>query len=296
MRPGAGTFELEIPRIPNKEPRPIGGSYDAFVRRQLLVSARKAAGKTQEQVAQFVGVDRTTLGKWERDETTPHPYQRGRYAEALGISLDELDAMLSSIPRHSNEMPEWLTTYLGMEQSATRLRAYEPRAVYGLLQTPAYVEHLARALSLTGVSDSYVQQTIDQRLYRQKRVREGDLMLDVVQPESVLHMRVGDAAVMAEQLRTVAELAALPNVNLRIITFAAGPYPARRFDGFVTMDHPWGTPRVHIEGYGGGRVITDSDEIAYFTEVFDHATRIALPSGKSRDFVERLSATWSTDA
>lgn len=262
----------------------------------MLVSARRATGKTQEQVATLIGVDRTTLGKWERDEATPQPNQRAGYAEALGITLDELDAMLSSIPKQSNEMPEWLTTYLGMEQSATRLRAYEPRAVYGLLQTPAYVEHLARGLCLAGVSDSYVRQTVDQRLYRQKRIREGDLTLDVVQPEAVLHLRVGDAGVMAEQFQTIVELAQLPNVNLRITTFAAGPYAARRFGGFVTMDHPWGTPRVHIEGYGGGRFITDADEVAYFAEVFDQSCRIALSPRRSREFIATLAATWSTDA
>ncbi|MRH86192.1 helix-turn-helix domain-containing protein [Nocardia sp. SYP-A9097] len=265
------------------------------MRREMLVSARRAAGKTQEQVARLVGVDRTTLGKWERDETTPHPYQRLRYAEALGITLDELDAMLSSIPRETNEMPEWLTTYLGMEQSATRLRAYEPRAVYGLLQTPAYVEHLARGLCLSGVSDSYIREMVAQRLYRQKRIRDGSLMLDVVQPESVLHLRVGSPAVMTEQLRAILELAALPNVALHITTFAAGPYAARRFGGFVAMDHPWGTPRVHIEGYGGGRFISDADEVAYFSETFDDACRIALSPRQSRDYIEKLANTWSTD-
>lgn len=262
------------------------------MRRKRLVDARKSAGKTQEQVAALVDVDRTTLGKWERDESTPHPHQRAPYAEALGVTMDELDAMLSSIPAGANDTPEWLSTYLGMEQSATELRAHEPRAVYGLFQTPAYVEHLVGRVGITGVSDTYLQRTVEQRLHRQKRVRDGDLVLDVIQPESALHLLVGNASVMAEQLATLAELAAFPNVTLRVTTYAAGQYEARRLGDFAVMSHPWGKPRVHIEGYGGGRFITDADEVAYFNAAFDHAARVALSPLDSRSFITELASNW----
>jgi hypothetical protein len=49
------------------------------------------------------------------------------------------------------------------------------------------------------MSDTYLQRTVDQRIYRQKRVRNGDLMVDVVQPESALHLRIGDGPVKSEQ-------------------------------------------------------------------------------------------------
>lgn len=68
------------------------------MRRAKLVEARKAAGKTQEQVAEHVDVDRTTVGNWERGLATPQPHQRPAYAEAIGISLSELHAILSSLP------------------------------------------------------------------------------------------------------------------------------------------------------------------------------------------------------
>ncbi len=56
------------------------------MRRERLVAARKVIGKTQEQVAEEVGVDRTTIGTWERGEYTPAPQQRPAYANALGVS------------------------------------------------------------------------------------------------------------------------------------------------------------------------------------------------------------------
>jgi transcriptional regulator with XRE-family HTH domain len=264
------------------------------MRRRRLADARKAAGKTQEEIAEEVGVDRTTIGKWERDESTPHPNQRPAYAGALGITLSELDAMLSSMPSNGNDTPEWLSTYLGMEQSATEMRAHEPEVVYGLLQTPAYTDAVVRKVGLVGVPETYVEQAIQQRKHRQQRVRDGSLRLDVIQAEQTLRIRLGDAAVMAEQLGALADLAEQPNVTVRVTTFDAGQHEARRLDSFVIMSHPWGNPRVWVEGYGGGKFITDAEEVAYFASVFDQASRLALPPAESVGFIRKLASEWET--
>ncbi|MEV0356484.1 helix-turn-helix transcriptional regulator [Nocardia sp. NPDC050697] len=264
------------------------------MRRHRLIDARKATGKTQEQIAAEVEVDRTTLGRWERNEGTPHPAQRTKYADALGITMDELSAMLSSVPTVEGEVPEWLSTYLGMEQSATTIRTHEPRAIYGLLQIPSYVEGLVSRIGVSGVSDTYVQQAVDQRLHRQKRVRSGELELDVIMPESALRLKVGTPAVMVDQLRCLAELSELPNVTVRITTYEVGQYEARRLNCFSIMTHPWGSPRVHFESYAGGRFITEADEVGYFASAFDHAAKIALTPKESRRFVLELAEEWET--
>ncbi|WP_232541676.1 helix-turn-helix domain-containing protein [Nocardia bovistercoris] len=262
------------------------------MRRERLIEARKATGKTQEQIADEVEVDRTTLGRWERNEGTPHPSQRIKYAEALGITMDELSAMLSSVPSVEGEVPEWLSTYLGMEQSATAIRCHEPRAVYGLLQIPSYVEALVGRIGISGVSDTYIRQAVDQRLHRQKRVRSGELVLDVIMPESALRLHVGTPAVMAEQLSTLAELSELPNVTVRVTTYAAGQYEARRLNCFSIMSHPWGSPRVHFESYAGGRWITDAEEVGYFAGAYDHGAKVALNPTESRKFITELAKEW----
>ena len=269
------------------------GCYGVPVRRQRLIDARKRAGKNQEDVANLVGVDRTTIGKWERDESTPHPNQRPAYAEALGITLSELAAMLSSMPTpDGSDTPEWLSTYLGMEQSAVGLRAHEPEVVYGLLQTPRYTEEVVRRVGLSDVSDSYVRVAVSQRRHRQQRVRDGSLVLDVVQAEQALRVRVGDARVMAEQLRELGALSQLPNVTIRVTSFEAGQHEARRLDTFVIMTHAWGNPRVWIEGYGGGQFITDADEVRYFAATLDQAAGLAMSPAESVSFIHDLATQW----
>lgn len=272
------------------------------MRRRRLADARKAAGKTQEEVAEQVGVDRTTIGKWERDESTPQPGQRPAYAGALGITLSELDAMLSGLPSPGRDTPEWLSTnlgvelsgYLGMEQSASELRAHEPEVIYGLLQTPAYTEAVVRKVGISGPPEAYVRQAVQQRRHRQQRVHDGSMTLDVIQPEQALRIRVGTEAVMAEQMTELADLAERQNVTVQVTTFDAGQHEARRLDSFVIMTHPWGNPRVWVEGYGGGRFVTDAEEVSYFSAAFDQAARLALPPAESVEFIRKLANNWES--
>jgi transcriptional regulator with XRE-family HTH domain len=62
--------------------------------RQRLVSTRKAAGFSQERLAEVVGVERSTVQRWEHVETCPQPWVRPELARALGISGQELSELL----------------------------------------------------------------------------------------------------------------------------------------------------------------------------------------------------------
>ncbi|GLZ37902.1 hypothetical protein Acsp05_15260 [Actinokineospora sp. NBRC 105648] len=56
--------------------------------------AREASGYTQESFAAELGMERTSIGRWERGVQAPYPWQRQRVAFALRVSLDELDELL----------------------------------------------------------------------------------------------------------------------------------------------------------------------------------------------------------
>jgi transcriptional regulator with XRE-family HTH domain len=63
-------------------------------KRHRLVSTRKAAGFSQERLAETVGVERSTVMRWERGETRPQPWARPKLARALGISDQVLSELL----------------------------------------------------------------------------------------------------------------------------------------------------------------------------------------------------------
>jgi transcriptional regulator with XRE-family HTH domain len=66
------------------------------LRRKHLTLRRRAIGLSQEQLAERLEVDRTTIGRWESGDSSPQPWLRPRLASALGLSLDELDHALGA--------------------------------------------------------------------------------------------------------------------------------------------------------------------------------------------------------
>jgi len=64
-------------------------------KRHALADRREIVGHTQETLAEFVGVQPTTVGRWERGETSPQPWSRPKLAEALAVSVEQLDTMLA---------------------------------------------------------------------------------------------------------------------------------------------------------------------------------------------------------
>jgi transcriptional regulator with XRE-family HTH domain len=66
-------------------------------KRVLLVRARKAAGFTQEEAAYRLGVDRSTIARWESGETEPLPWLRPKLATLLGVTLARLEELLLAV-------------------------------------------------------------------------------------------------------------------------------------------------------------------------------------------------------
>ncbi|MEU3262753.1 helix-turn-helix domain-containing protein [Streptomyces bacillaris] len=63
-------------------------------RRRRFTERRKACGFNQEEFAEAVGVDRSTVQRWENGKNDPQPWQRPKIAKALEVTASELDALL----------------------------------------------------------------------------------------------------------------------------------------------------------------------------------------------------------
>jgi tetratricopeptide (TPR) repeat protein/transcriptional regulator with XRE-family HTH domain len=112
---------------------PDGAVRNEASKRGRLARRRKAVGLTQEQLAERLGVERTTVVRWERGETAPLPWLRPRLAKALGISADRVEELLAdggvsavppgpAVPR---QLPAAVADFTG--------RAVELRALTGML-------------------------------------------------------------------------------------------------------------------------------------------------------------------
>ncbi|GAA5126115.1 helix-turn-helix domain-containing protein [Haloechinothrix salitolerans] len=64
-------------------------------RRQRFAQRRKAVGFSQEGLAERLGIDRSTVARWESGETEPLPWLRPKLARALQVSIEQLDELLA---------------------------------------------------------------------------------------------------------------------------------------------------------------------------------------------------------
>ncbi|MEU6825564.1 helix-turn-helix transcriptional regulator [Streptomyces atriruber] len=64
------------------------------MKRHDLVRRRRAVGFTQEALASALGVERSTVGRWESGAVAPQPWLRPKLAELLQVSTEELSDLL----------------------------------------------------------------------------------------------------------------------------------------------------------------------------------------------------------
>lgn len=66
-------------------------------KRVRLAQRRKAAGFTQERLAERLGVERSTVVRWETAETEPQPWLRPKLAAALKVTVEDLQTLLDDV-------------------------------------------------------------------------------------------------------------------------------------------------------------------------------------------------------
>jgi len=125
---------------------------------------------------------------------------------------------------YSDVLPHWFEAYVGLEEAASQIRAYEVQFVPGLLQTEDY----ARAVTMLGYSNpKEITRRVGLRLARQALLTRPDPpSLWVVLDEAVLRRPIGGLAVMRAQLEYIIEMSQLPNVTVQVVPFTAGGHAA----------------------------------------------------------------------
>lgn len=178
---------------------------------------------------------------------------------------------------YGRSIPEWFDLYVGLEQAASALRAYEPELVPGLLQTEAYAREVVRA-GRPGLPVQDVEQRVRLRLRRQRILHRplpiGPPRLDVIIGEGALERMPGDPAIARAQLQHLVEMARRPGMSVALLPFSARLHRATHLGGFTILDFPsrGGRPAepttVYSEGLTGALYLDQPDEIDEFEQVW----------------------------
>ncbi|NAS23065.1 helix-turn-helix domain-containing protein [Herbidospora sp. NEAU-GS84] len=172
--------------------------------------------------------------------------------------------------KYSDLLPSWFEMYVGLEEAASVIRAYEVQFVHGLLQTPDY----ARAVILlanAGAPQEEIDRRVALRMTRQARLQGPDAVkLWTVIDEAALRRPLGGRDVMRAQIDHLLEMSEHPNITLQIVPFergghaaAGGPFTILRFDERELPDV------VYLEQLTSALYLEKLDEVDRYMQVMN---------------------------
>jgi transcriptional regulator with XRE-family HTH domain len=277
----------------------VTGPSPTVRRRQLSMELRRlrdAAGKTQQDAADWLGIPATGISKMENGKQRVTQAYLKLLLQLYEVGSPQAEA-LDRLRRESGQrgwwadygktVPKWFADYVGMETVAAEVWTYESEFIPGLLQTPQYTESINVALDPGGE----VQRVVQLKAARQQRLTdENPLILRAVVNEAALRREVGRPDVMRAQARRLAEVAKLPNVTVQVLPFSAGAHPGMlgAFTALRFPEEPMNT--VYMELYGAALYLEAPAEIMRYVNTFERLASLALDvdgTAKLLDEIER---------
>jgi transcriptional regulator with XRE-family HTH domain len=206
------------------------------VRRRRLAAElreiRESKGKSGDAVAAALRWSPSKVSRYELARTGLKPQEVERlldYYQVTGPRRELLLALAEDAARkgwweeYADSLSPDYQQFIGLEHEASSMAIWHVETVPGLLQTEAYARHIIRTYSrIEPMAPGMIERMVRVRMRRQQVLtRESQPQLSVVLDESVLTRRIGDDAVMYEQLRALAELADQPDLTVQILPLDA---------------------------------------------------------------------------
>jgi transcriptional regulator with XRE-family HTH domain len=201
------------------------------VRRRRLAAElreiRESKGQSGDAVAGALGWSPSKISRYERAKTGLQPSEVQRlldYYEITGPRRELLLALAQDASQkgwwedYGDSLSPDYQQFIGLEDEAREIAAWDVYVLPGLFQTEAYARHIISTYrQIEPVTPGMIDRLVKVRMRRQHIVnREPGLDLSVVIDESVLQRRVGDERVMYEQLQRLARDSDRPNVTVQI--------------------------------------------------------------------------------
>jgi len=125
---------------------------------------------------------------------------------------------------YADILPSWFDAYVGLEEAASQIRAFEVQFVPGLLQTEDY----ARGVIMLGYSNpKEIGRRVALRMARQAVLdRPEPPVLRTVLDEALLRRPIGGSRAMRSQLSHLIDMSQRPNVTIQVMPLQAGGHAA----------------------------------------------------------------------
>ena len=285
-------------------PRPIGPTIPRWQLGEQLSALRDRARMPQSQIADRLGCSISKIQKIEAGEVGVVRAELEAMLATYEVTDQQLRVELLALQKLGKQRGWWskfgavptpFATFLGIESAATKIRAYEPMVIHGLLQTEEYARAIAGTVALLPDDDQRERQ-VRIRMERQENVLSDDPPeVWVILDEAALRREIGGPDVMASQLRHL--LALPPWITVQVVPFGNGGYPGTR--GAMTIfefDERLHSPVVYVECQAGNLYLEKEDDLRRCNLAYNHMTASALSKQESARMIEVVARQYKDPA
>jgi transcriptional regulator with XRE-family HTH domain len=231
---------------------------------------RRNAGLTGVELARRCGISQSRISRIETGHLVPQAHEVDRLATALGLDANTRMELHDQARAARTRLRSWRTLHAQgfakhqldiarWEQAATQQRLFQPNIIPGLLQTAEYAR---RAIELS-TTDQDIPTAVAARMARQTLLYERGKSFVFLVTEGALRWRIVPTDDHAAQLRHLASLATLANVELGIIPWRA-QVAAHQSTMFVLFDDR----AAYIEMMYGEILTEDRADVAQYVKTF----------------------------
>lgn len=300
-----GSAASDVAAQPSKstsggQPGMSGNSYTSVRSRQVAAQIRRLREQAElscSEVARTLGL---SVSKVSRMETGITGMQADDVAAMLGlyrVSATKRQEVLDLLHRSDEKgwwqrqagIPQLWRTLIDFESKATRIRAFQPLMMPGLLQTAEYSRAIIQA-SDNSLTEEEVDHLVATRMGRQSLLtRSTAPQFVTVLDENVLHRPVGDIGVLHRQLLQLVSLAQRPNIALRVVQNSSGAYVGLR-GAFMVMEFFEEPDLVHIENQSTGMFLEEEQDLGEYRLAMTNILNVALDPADSIELIGQVAA------
>jgi transcriptional regulator with XRE-family HTH domain len=281
------------------------GSARGVTARRMVLGAqlrrlREAAKVSRAEAAYAVRASESKVSRLEHGRVAFKERDVADLLTMYGVAdIAEREAFLEMV-RHANQpgwwrrygdvMPGWFQDFVGLEESASLIQAFELQFVPGLLQTEQY----ALAVATRGRPDfasPEVRRRIALRMERQKiLIGVHPPTLWAVLDESVLYRPLGGRRVLRDQLEHMLEISQRPNVTIQVVPRHLSGYAAEGSFNILRFAEPELPDVVYVEHLGGALYLDGQAEIEIYSLALDRLMVDADTPDRSRQLITKVLA------
>jgi transcriptional regulator with XRE-family HTH domain len=272
-----------------------------YVRRLRLAAELRAlrthAGITHVQLAKQIGQSRAQISRLENGHVVDQDDVM-KILDALGVD-DERWTQIMTIAREAGERGWWESNkfmgerqslYANLEAGAQTIREFQMTFIPGLLQTTDFTRARGEADRVAGAPSFNADKAADGRIGRQRMLRRpGGPDYELILDELAIRRGSAPPEILKAQLYHIAATVnGSPKITARVLPVEAhidGYSVPRSAFSIYTFKDPGDPTIVAVDTVTNDLVLTESDEVKRYEELFDRLRAAALPVQQSLEFL-----------